>query len=141
MRSIKYLTVIELPKEINGAILASIEGGLIATALPNDKDKEKISAMMAALWSVAKISYSKINKGDFDYIFIKGTQGNLLVFSININTVFAVTTPLDINLGFIYLECRRVCKKLIKLLDRKYIKKSIKLKIQDREIISLQESN
>ena len=135
------MTVIELPKEINGAILASIEGGPIATALPNDKDEEKISAMMAALSSVAKISYSKINKGDFDYIYIKGTQGNLLVFPININTVFAVTTPLDINLGFIYLECRRVFKKIIKLLDRKYIKKPIKLKIQDREIISFQESN
>jgi len=133
--------VIELPKEINGAILASIEGGPISTALPNDKDEEKISAMMAALSSVAKISYSKINKGEFDYIYIKGTQGNLLVLSININTVFAVSTPLDINLGYIYLECRRVGKKIIKLLDKKYIKKPIKFKIQNREIISLQESN
>ncbi len=131
--------MIELPKEINGAILASIEGGPIATALPSDKDKEKISAMMAALWSVAKISYSKINKGDFDYVYIKGTQGNLLVFSININTVFVVTTPLDINLGFIYLECRRVCKKIISLLGKRYLKRPIKLKIKDREIISLTE--
>ena len=133
------MTVIELPKEINGAILASIEGGPIATALPNDKDKEKISAMMAALWSVAKISYFKINKGDFDYVYIKGTKGNLLVFSININTVFAVSTPLDINLGFIYLECRRVCKKIISLLGKRYLKRPIKLKIKDREIISLPE--
>lgn len=133
--------MIELPKEINGAILTSIEGRLIATALHKDKDKEKISAMMAALWSVAKISYSKINKGDFDFVYIKGTQGNLLLFSININTVFAVTTPLDINLAYIYLECRRVCKKLIKLLDKKYIKKPIKLKIKKSEIVSFQESN
>ena len=131
--------MIELPKEINGAILASIEGGPIAIALPNDKDKEKISAMMAALWSVAKISYSKINKGDFDYVYIKGTQGNLLVFSINIDTVFAVSTPLDINLGYIYLECRRVCKKIISLLGKRYLKRPIKLKIKDREIISLPE--
>ena len=133
------MTVIELPKEIKGAILASIEGGAIATALPNDKDEEKISAMMAALFSVAKISYSKINKGDFDYVHIKGTKGNLLVFSININTVFVVTTPLDINLGYIYLECRRVCKKIISLLGKRYLKRPIKLKIKDREIISLPE--
>jgi predicted regulator of Ras-like GTPase activity (Roadblock/LC7/MglB family) len=131
--------VIELPKEINGAILASIEGGPIATALTNDKDKEKISAMMAALWSVAKISYSKINKGDFDYVYIKGTQGNLLIFSINIDTVFVVSTPLDINLGYIYLECRRVCKKIISLFGKRYLKRPIKLKIKDREIISLSE--
>lgn len=135
------MTVIELPKEINAAILASIEGGIIATALPSEKDKEKISAMMAALLYVAKISYSKINKGEFDFVYIKGTQGNLLVFSININTVFAVTTPHDINLGYIYLECKRVCKKLIKLFDKKYIKTPIKLKIKKSEIISFQESN
>ncbi|MFX1411484.1 MAG: roadblock/LC7 domain-containing protein [Promethearchaeota archaeon] len=134
------MTVIELPKEINGAIIASMEGGPIATALPGDKDKEKISAMMAALWSVAKISYSKMNKGEFDYIYIKGKQGNLLLFSININTVFAVSTPLDVNLGFVYLECKRVCKKIMSLMEGKYIKKLITLKIKDKKIISLHES-
>lgn len=133
------MTVIELPREISGAILASIEGGPIATALSSDMDKEKISAMMAALSSVAKISYSKINKGDFDHVYIKGTQGNLLVFSININTVFAVTTPLDINLGYLYLECRRICKKIISLLGKTYLKKPIKLKIKSSEIISFPE--
>ncbi|MFX1314355.1 MAG: roadblock/LC7 domain-containing protein [Promethearchaeota archaeon] len=134
------MTVIELPKEINGAILASIEGGPIATALPKDKDKEKISAMMAALCSVAKMSYSKMNKGEFDYVYIKGRQGNLLVFSININIVFAVSAPLDVNLGFVYLECKRVCKKIISLIERKHIKKLITLKIKDEEMIPLHES-
>ena len=55
--------MIELPEEIEGAIICSLEGSPISAQILSRKDEHKIAAMMLALGSVAKTIIKEIKQG------------------------------------------------------------------------------
>jgi len=103
--------------EITSALIVSAEGFPIAYALPQDADETKIAAMTSALLSLSERAIIEMNKGDFDQLYIKGSEGYLLVMQAGPNLVLAVSTTKDVRLGLILLDCRRTCEKIAKIGD------------------------
>ncbi len=95
--------------------IVSTEGIPIASAFP-EGDETMIAAMTAALLSLAKISVIEMKKGEFDQLYVKGTNGYLLVMQASPNAVLTVSTTKDVRLGLIFLDCRRTCEKIAKLI-------------------------
>lgn len=102
--------------EIKSAIIASAEGLPISAALPQDVDETRIAAMTANLLSLSEMAIIEMGKGDFDQLFIKGSEGYLLVMQAGPNAVLIVSTSKDVGLGLILLDCRRICEKIAKLI-------------------------
>ena len=103
--------------EVKSAAIVSAEGLPIASALPQGIDETKIAAMTAALLSLSEMAIIEMNKGDFDQIYIKGSEGYLLVMQAGPNAVLTVSTTKDVRLGLILLDCRRICEKISGLLS------------------------
>ncbi|GAH17894.1 unnamed protein product [marine sediment metagenome] len=57
-----------------------------------------------------------MGKGDFDQLYIKGSEGYLLVMQAGSNAVLTVSTTKDVRLGLILLDCRRTCEKIAQLI-------------------------
>ncbi|MHA1479330.1 MAG: roadblock/LC7 domain-containing protein [Promethearchaeota archaeon] len=102
--------------EVTSAAIVSAEGLPIASALPQGVDETKIAAMSAALLSLSKKAIVEMSKGDFDQLYIKGSEGYLLVMQAGPNAVLTVSTSKDVGLGLILLDCRRICEKIAKLI-------------------------
>jgi len=102
--------------EVTSAAIVSAEGLPIASALPEGVDETKIAAMSAALLSLSKKAIIEMSKGDFDQLYIKGSEGYLLVMQAGPNAVLTVSTSKDVGLGLILLDCRRICEKIAKLI-------------------------
>ena len=102
--------------EIKSAAIVSAEGLPIASALPQGVDETRVSAMTAALLSLAERAVIEIDKGEFDQLYIKGTSGYLLVLQAGPNAVLTVSTTKDVRLGLIFLDCKRTCDKIAKLI-------------------------
>ncbi|GAH60168.1 unnamed protein product, partial [marine sediment metagenome] len=102
--------------EIKSAAIVSAEGLPIASALPQGVDETKIAAMTAALLSLSEMVIITMKKGDFDQLYIKGSEGYLLVMQAGQNAVLTVSTSKDARLGLIMLDCRRMCEKIAKLI-------------------------
>ena len=102
--------------EIKSAAIVSAEGLPIASALPQGVDETKIAAMIATLFSLSEKAILGMRKGDFDQLYIKGSEGYLLVMKAGQNAVLAVSTTNDARLGLISLDCRRICEKIAKLI-------------------------
>ena len=102
--------------EVTSAAIVSAEGLPIASALPQGVDETKIAAMSAALLSLSKKAIIEMSKGDFDQLYIKGSEGYLLVMQAGPNAVLTVSTSKDVGLGLILLDCRRICEKIAKLI-------------------------
>ena len=102
--------------EVTSAAIVSAEGLPIASALPIGVDETKIAAMTAALLSLSEMAIMEMGKGDFDQLYIKGSEGYLLVMQAGQNAVLTVSTSKDARLGLILLDCRRTCEKIAKLL-------------------------
>jgi len=102
--------------EVRAAAIVSVEGLPIASALPQGVDETRIAAMTAALLSLAERAVIEMDKGEFIQLFVKGTDGYLLVLSAGMNAVLTVSTTKDVRLGLIFLDCKRTCEKISKLL-------------------------
>jgi len=102
--------------EVKAAAIVSAEGLPIASALPQGIDETRISAMTAALLSLSERAIVEMGKGDFEQLYIKGTDGYLLVMQAGPNAVLTVSTTKDVRLGLILLDCRRTCEKIAQLI-------------------------
>ncbi len=85
--------------EVKSAAIVSAEGLPIASALPQGVDETKIAAMTAALLSLSEKAIIEMRKGDFDQLYIKGSEGYLLVMQAGPNAVLTVSTTKDVRLG------------------------------------------
>ena len=101
---------------VTAALIVSTEGLLIASALPQGIDEERIAAMTATLLSLSKMAIIEMRKGDFDQLYIKGSEGYLLVMQAGPNAVLAVSTTKDIRLGLVLLDCGRICENISRFL-------------------------
>ena len=101
--------------EIKSAVIVSAEGLPISAALPQDVDETRIAAMTAALLSLSEMAIIEMGKGDFDQLYIKGSEGYLLVMQAGPGMVLIVSTTKDVRLGLILLDCRRTCEKIARI--------------------------
>ncbi len=102
--------------EVKAAAIVSAEGLPIASALPQGVDETRIAAMTAALLSLSERAVIEMEKGEFDQLYVKGTDGYLLVLQAGPNAVLTVSTTKDVRLGLIFLDCRRTCEKIALLI-------------------------
>jgi len=102
--------------EVKAAAIVSAEGLPIASALPQGVDETRFAAMTAALLSLSEKAIIEMNKGDFDQLYVKGSDGYLLILQAGPNAVLTVSTSKDVRLGLILLDCRRTCEKIAQLI-------------------------
>jgi predicted regulator of Ras-like GTPase activity (Roadblock/LC7/MglB family) len=102
--------------EIQAVAIITNEGMPIASVLPPEIDDVKISAMTSALLSLAEMTVAEMEKGDFDQLYLKATDGYLIYMQAGPKAVLAVSTTIDVKLGLVFLECRTTCEKIFPIL-------------------------
>ncbi|MFW9968789.1 MAG: roadblock/LC7 domain-containing protein [Candidatus Odinarchaeota archaeon] len=93
--------------EVEGAAIMSTEGLPIASVVPQGVDKTRIAAMAAALFSTAEKAVIEMEKGEFVQLYIKGSNGYLLLLQAGPNAVLMVSTTKDVRLGLIFLDAKK----------------------------------
>ena len=101
--------------EVQSAAVVSIEGLPIASALPPDVDETRIAAMTAAILSLAERAAQEFGKGMFEQVFVRGQLGYVLTMAAGPNTVLTISTTKNVKLGLIFLDTKRTCDKIAKL--------------------------
>ncbi|MHA2394037.1 MAG: roadblock/LC7 domain-containing protein [Promethearchaeota archaeon] len=101
----------------NVAAIVTNEGLPIITTISHRFDELKISTMVATLFSLSNMAIEDMILGEFKELFIKGKQGYLLLFRAGVNTIFMVTTEMDIQLKLIISECKQICEKISTLIS------------------------
>jgi hypothetical protein len=104
--------------EVKSAAIVSAEGLPIASALPQGVDEIKIAAMTAALFSLSEMAILEMRKGNFDQLYIKGSEGYFLVMQAGQNAVLAVSTTKDVRLGLVLLDSRKTRERISGLLGK-----------------------
>jgi len=103
-----------IPEVISAAIV-SAEGLPIAYAFPQGIDETRVAAMTATLLSLSEKAIIEMGKGDFDQLYIKGSEGYILVMQAGPDMVLIVSTTKDVRLGLTLLDCRRTCEKIAQI--------------------------
>jgi predicted regulator of Ras-like GTPase activity (Roadblock/LC7/MglB family) len=102
--------------EIVAAAVVTPEGLPIAAQLPAGVDETRIAAMTAAILSLGDRAAAELGKGMLEQVFVRGENGYILVMSAGEEAVLTLSTTKDVKLGLIFLDAKRTCDKIVKLI-------------------------
>ncbi|KAA3645876.1 MAG: hypothetical protein DWQ07_11820 [Chloroflexi bacterium] len=102
--------------DIEGSAVVSVDGLTIASALVQNIEEDRVSAMSAAMLSLGERIASELGRGSLDQVYIRGENGYVLLVAVGNDAVLTVMARKEAKLGLILLDMRRAVDELAKLL-------------------------
>jgi uncharacterized protein len=101
--------------DIEASAVVSVDGLIIASALPAEVEEDRVSAMSAAMLSLGERIATELGRGSLNQVYIKGSSGFIVLTSIGTEAVLTALVRQEGKLGIIFLEMRRAAEDLAKL--------------------------
>ena len=102
--------------DIEASAVVSVDGLVIASALPAEAEEDRVSAMSAAMLSLGERIANELGRGVVEQVYIKGDQGYVILSAVGEEAVLTVLANKEAKLGLIFLEMRRAAEDLAKLI-------------------------
>jgi predicted regulator of Ras-like GTPase activity (Roadblock/LC7/MglB family) len=102
--------------DIEASAVVSVDGLIIASALPADVEEDRVSAMSAAMLSLGERIAGELGRGILDQVYIRGANGYVILTSVGEEAVLTVLARKDAKLGLVFLDMRRAAEDLSRLI-------------------------
>lgn len=102
--------------EVIGASVVSIEGFVIASVLPAEIDEELVSGMAAAMLGVGERISSELMGSAMEQTYVRSEKGYVVLNAVGADAVLVLLTSKEAKLGLIFIELRRRCAELAKII-------------------------
>jgi predicted regulator of Ras-like GTPase activity (Roadblock/LC7/MglB family) len=102
--------------DIEASALVSVDGLIMASALPAEVEEDRVSAMSAAMLSLGERIAEELNRGNLNQVYIKGSEGFIVLTSVGSEAVLTALARQNSKLGLIFLEMRRAAQDLLQLI-------------------------
>lgn len=101
--------------DIEASAVVSVDGLIMASALQQGAEEDRVSAMSAAMLSLGERIAQELGRGQLEQVYIKGNNGFIVLISIGNEAVLTALARQDGKLGLVFLEMRRAAEDLLKL--------------------------
>jgi predicted regulator of Ras-like GTPase activity (Roadblock/LC7/MglB family) len=101
--------------DIEASAVVSVDGLIMASALPPDVEEDRVSAMSAAMLSLGERIAGELGRGTLDQVYIRGDDGYVLLMSVGEEAVLTALARADAKLGLIFLDMKRATNDLANL--------------------------
>ena len=102
--------------DIEASAIVSVDGLIMASALPSNVEEDRVSAMSAAMISLGERIAGELGRGLLNEVYVKGKQGYVLLMSVGEDAVLTVLARDGAKLGLIFLDMGRVVEDMMTLL-------------------------
>lgn len=102
--------------DIQASAIVSVDGLIIASALPTSVEEDRVSAMSAAMLSLGERISLELKRGDLDQVYIRGNDGYVMLTAVGSEAVLTVMANADAKLGLIFLDINRTAERLALLI-------------------------
>lgn len=102
--------------DIEASAIVSVDGLIIASALPSGSEEDRVSAMSAAMLSLGERIAIELGRGNLEQVYVKGDQGYVILMSVGQDAVLTALAHSKAKLGLVFLEMRRAVDSLADLL-------------------------
>ena len=102
--------------DIEASAIVSVDGLSIASALPQEIEEDRVSAMSAAMLSLGERIASELGRGELEQVYIKGESGFVVLMAVGEEAVLTALASEKAKLGLIFLDMRRAVEDLEKLI-------------------------
>jgi predicted regulator of Ras-like GTPase activity (Roadblock/LC7/MglB family) len=101
--------------DIEASAVVSVDGLIMASALQQGVEEDRVSAMSAAMLSLGERISNELGRAGLEQVYIKGSTGAIVLTSVGDEAVLTALARQDAKLGMIFLEMRRAAEDLTKL--------------------------
>jgi predicted regulator of Ras-like GTPase activity (Roadblock/LC7/MglB family) len=101
--------------DVEASAVVSVDGLIIASALPAGIEEDRVSAMSAAMLSLGERIASELGRGMLDQVYVKGADGYVILMAVGEEAVLTTLVRQKAKLGLIFLDMRRSADDLEKL--------------------------
>ncbi|MBC8160015.1 MAG: roadblock/LC7 domain-containing protein [Roseiflexaceae bacterium] len=101
--------------DIEASAVVSVDGLIMASALPADVEEDRVSAMSAAMLSLGERIATELRRGQLDQVFVRGENGFVLLTSIGDEAVLTALAHSKAKLGLVFLDMKRTANELVRL--------------------------
>jgi len=101
--------------DIEASAVVSVDGLIMASALQQGVEEDRVSAMSAAMLSLGERISNELGRAGLEQVYIKGDAGAIVLTSVGDEAVLTAMARQDAKLGMIFLEMRRAAEDLTKL--------------------------
>lgn len=102
--------------DVEASALVSVDGLIIASALPPDVEEDRVSAMSAAMLSLGERIASELGRGVLDQVYVRGANGYVILSAVGEEAVLTVLARKEAKLGLVFLDMRRAAEDLGRLI-------------------------
>ena len=102
--------------DVEASAVVSIDGLIIASALPEGVSPDRVSAMSAAMLSLGEGFCRELARGTLEQVHIKGSNGYVILLSAGDKGVLTVMAGSQAKLGWIFVELRRAAVEIEQIL-------------------------
>ncbi len=101
--------------DIEASAVVSVDGLIMASALPAEVEEDRVSAMSAAMLSLGERIAGELGRGGLEQVYIRGDSGYVLVTAVGQEAVLTALAREGSKLGLIFLEMRRAAEQLARI--------------------------
>jgi predicted regulator of Ras-like GTPase activity (Roadblock/LC7/MglB family) len=101
--------------DIEASAVVSVDGLIIASALPGDTEEDRVSAMSAAMLSLGERISGELGRGSLEQVYIRGGDGYVILTAVGDEAVLTALAREEAKLGLVFLEMRRAAEDLERL--------------------------
>ena len=101
--------------DIEASAVVSVDGLIMASALQQGVEEDRVSAMSAAMLSLGERIATELGRGALEQVYIKGDSGAIVLTSVGAEAVLTALARQEAKLGLIFLEMRRAAEDIVKL--------------------------
>ncbi|MEW6580468.1 MAG: roadblock/LC7 domain-containing protein [Chloroflexota bacterium] len=101
--------------DIEASAIVSVDGLIMASALPSDAEEDRVSAMSAAMLSLGERIAGELGRGTLDQVYVRGDSGYVILMAIGEEAVLTALVRDSAKLGLVFLDMKRAANDLAKL--------------------------
>jgi predicted regulator of Ras-like GTPase activity (Roadblock/LC7/MglB family) len=101
--------------DIVASAVVSVDGLIMASALPADVEEDRVSAMSAAMLSLGDRISGELGRGTLEQVYIRGDDGYVILTAVGEEAVLTALARQEAKLGLIFLEMRRAAEDLTRV--------------------------
>ncbi len=102
--------------DVEATALVSVDGLIIASALPQGVEEDRVSAMSAAMLSLGERIAMELGRGVLDEVYVRGQKGYVILRAVGEEAVLTVLARQQAKLGLLFLDMRRATEELASVL-------------------------
>ncbi len=110
--------VMDTSPDIESMALVSLDGLIMASALPEGMSEDRVSAMSAAMLSLGEQISREMGRGSLEQLYTKGNNGYVILVAVGTEAVLTSLIKTEAKLGILFLELRRTADDLARLLEK-----------------------